>query len=481
MPMKMLHSQRDERDEVRQTTGAISPNTKMTLGRPVEMIVATAALPVSTRRKLVVLFAPHACPNIAGRNHTMQVHYPRCAGLDVHKKTVVATILITAADGTVQKKTRTFSTMTADLLTLADWLDAFEVSQVALESSGVYWHPIYNLLEEGHTVILVNPQHMKAVPGRKTDVKDSEWLADLLRHGLLKPSFIPPRPIRELRDLARYRKTLVQERTQEINRLQKVLEGANIKLAAVATDILGTSGKDMLNALISGEQDAEALAELARGRLRAKLPALRQALEGRVQLTHRFLLARMLAHIQFLEDSLAEVQQEIEQHLHPFEQALVLLQSIPGIHLLAAITILSEIGIDMSRFPSAKHLASWAGLCPGNKQSGGKRLSGKSTKGNPYLRAILAEVVWAISHSKNIYLSAQYHRLARRLGKKKAVVAVSHSLLTIIYHVLKNNTAYSDLGADYFDQLDSRRIARQAVRRLEQLGYTVALTPKEVA
>lgn len=480
MAMKMLYCRRDERDEVRQTNGAVSPNTKMILGRPAQMIVATAEA-VSTHRKLVV-FSPLALVAIhARRKQSMQVLYPRCAGLDVHKKTVVATILITEASGSVHKKTCTFSTMTADLLALCDWLDTETVSHIALESSGVYWHPIYNLLEEGHTLILVNPQHMKAVPGRKTDVKDSEWLADLLRHGLLKASFIPPQPIRELRELARYRKSLVQERTAEINRLQKVLEGANIKLAAVATDILGTSGRDMLSALIAGEQDAVVLAELARGRLRAKLPALRQALEGRVQLAHRFLLERMLSHIQFLEESLASVQQEMEQHLSPFEEALTLLQSIPGIHLLAAITILSEIGIDMSRFPSAKHLASWAGLCPGNKQSGGKRLSGKTTKGNPYLRAILAEVVWAISHSKGNYLSAHYHRLARRLGKKKAVVAVSHSLLIIIYQMLKNKTSFQDLGADYFDQLDKERLQRQHVRRLEQLGYQVTLTPMEVA
>jgi transposase len=411
----------------------------------------------------------------------MQVLYPRCAGLDVHKKTVVACVLLTAPDGTVQQHTQTFLTMTADLLALADWLGAYGVTHVALESSGVYWHPVFNLLEEDHTIILVNPQHMKAVPGRKTDVKDAVWIADLVRHGLLQPSFIPPKPIRDLRELTRYRKTLVQARAQEINRLQKVLEGANIKLAAVATDVLGKSGRDMLEALVGGVQDAEALANLARGRLRAKLPQLRQALDGRVQPHHRFLLTRLLAHIDFLEESLAEAQGEIEQRLGPFEEAMTLVQGVTGIQTTSAAAILGEIGVDPSRFASAKHLASWAGVCPGNKQSGGKRLSGKPRKGNPYLRAVLAEVVWAISHTSGNYLSAQYHRLARRLGKKKAVVAVSHSILVIIYHLLRTKKPYTDLGADYFTQLDKTRIERHHVHRLEQLGYTVTLAPKVVA
>jgi transposase len=279
----------------------------------------------------------------------------------------------------------------------------------------VYWRPGFNLLAEGHVLLLVNPRHLKAVPGRKTDVKDSEWLADLLRHGLLPPSFLPPTPMRELRELMRYRKTLVQERAQEINRRQKILEDAHIKLAAVATDIVGKSGREMLQALIGGEQDAQLLAELARGRLRAKLPALRKALEGRVQPHHRFLLERMLTHSEFLEESLSEVQKAIEQHLTPFEEAMTLLQSIPGIHLLAALAILSAIGCDMSRLPCAKHLASWAGVCPGNKQSGG------------------------------------------------------------------NKKPSSDLGADDCDKLDAVRVEQHHVRRLEQLGYTVTLTPKDAA
>jgi transposase len=411
----------------------------------------------------------------------MQVIYARCAGLDVHKKTIVVCILLTQATGAVQKIIRTFSTMTADLLALDEWLSSLQVEHLALESTGVYWHPVYNLLEEGRTIILVNPQHMRAVPGRKTDVKDAEWLADLLRHGLLKASFIPPQPIRTLRELTRYRKTLTQERTQEVNRLQKVLEGANIKLAAVATDVLGKSGRAMLDAIVAGSQDADLLAELARGRLRAKLPDLRLALEGHVQPHHRFLLTRILAHIDFLEESLQQIQKEIEQQLSPFEEAMTLAQSIVGIQETAAAAILAEIGTDMSRFPSAKHLASWAGVCPGNKQSGGKILSSAIRPGNPHLKAVLAEVVWAISHTKDNYLSAQYHRLARRRGKKKAVVAVSHSVLVILYHVLRDKKPYSDLGADYFDKLDTKRIERHHIRRLEQLGYTVTLAPKEAA
>lgn len=410
----------------------------------------------------------------------MQVLYERCAGLDVHKKTVIVTTLLTQPDGIVQKQTRTFSPMTADLLALEEWLSALGITVVALESTGVYWHPVYNLLEEGRTVILVNPQHMKAVPGRKTDVKDSEWLADLLRHGLLKASFIPPQPIRELRDLTRYRKSLTQARTQEINRLQKVLEGANLKLAAVVTAVVGVSARAMLDALIAGSADAEGLAELARGRLRAKLPQLRRALEGRTQPHHRFLLAQMLTHIDYLEEAIAQVQGEMDQRLQGYEEAVTLLQTIPAVKATAAATIVAEIGVDMRAFPSAKHLASWAGVCPGNKQSGGKRLSGRLTKGNRYMRAILAEVVWSITRTHN-YLAAQYHRLARRKGKRRAVMAVAHSVLVIIYHVLRDKQPYRDLGEDYFDRLDTERVQHYHIHRLEQLGYTVTLAPAQAA
>jgi transposase len=316
---------------------------------------------------------------------------------------------------------------------------------------------------------------MKAVPGHKTDIKDAEWIAELLRHGLLSASFIPPKPIRDLRDLVRARKTLVQQRAQAITRVQKVLETANIKLSSVATDVLGVSGRAMIEALVAGVSDAEALADLARGRLRAKLPALREALEGRVEPTHRVLLRQLLAQIDFLQAQIESLSADIDQHLVPYEPLLARLMQLPGVGRLAATALLAEIGTDMSRFPSAKHLASWAGVAPGNKQSGGKRFSGKTTKGNRHLRAVLAEVVWVISHTHGNYLSTQYHRLAQRIGKKKALVAVSHSVLVIIYHLLRDNEDYHELGADFLARLDSPRQRDSAVRRLQALGYKVTL------
>jgi transposase len=411
----------------------------------------------------------------------MQVIYPRCAGLDVHQKTVVLTVMITQEDGTVPRERQTLTTMTTDLLTLDDWLRQLQIEVIALASTGVSWRPIFNILEEGRTVILVNARHMKAVPGRKTDIKDSQWIADLLRHGLLQASFIPPRPIREIRELTRYRKTLIQERADEINRLQKVLEMANLKLATVATDVLGKSGRAMLDAMVGEEADPDVLAELARGRLRNKLSQLRQALDGRVEADHRFLLERILAHIDFLEESVGIVQQEIEGRLAPDEEAVELLKSIVPLQAAAIATVLSEIGVDMERFPSDNHQASWAGVCPGNYESAGKRLSGKTRPGNPYLKAVLCELAWVIAHTKGTYLSAFYHRIARRRGKKRAIVAVAHKLLVIIYHVLKTKTPYTDLGEAYFDQLERAQIERRSVRRLEQLGYEVTLTPKQVA
>jgi len=411
----------------------------------------------------------------------MQVQYAQCCGLDVHHKSVVACVLLTAEDGTVQRQVRTFGTMTADLLALNDWLNAQQVEQVAMESTGVYWRPVYNLLEADHPIILVNAQHLQTVPGRKTDLKDSEWLAELLRHGLLKASFIPPAPIRELRELTRYRKTLVQERAQEANRLHKVLESANIKLGAVASDVLGTSGRAMLAALLSGEQDAAAMAELARGRLRAKRPALRQALEGRMTAQHRVLLRHILAHLDFLDGQLEQLTGEIERVQTPFADAVALVQTLPGVAEAAASAIVAEIGTDMSCFPSAAHLASWAGLCPGNRQSGGKRLSGHITPGNRWLRAMLGQVAWAAVHTHDTYPAALYHRLARRRGKQRAIVAVAHSLLVSIYHMLRAHQPYHDLGPDYLDQLDHQRLQRQYVRRLEQLGYAVTLTPAPAA
>jgi len=404
----------------------------------------------------------------------MQVVHPRCCGIDVHKRSVVACVLLTEPDGAVRRRISTFGTMTADLLALHDWLGGFGVTHIAMESTGVYWRPVYNLPEEnGRTILLVNPHHMKAVPGRKTDVQDSEWIADLLRHGLLRGSFLPPAPIRALRELTRYRKVLVAQRADEVNRVQKLLEGANVKLASVATDVLGVSGRAMLAALLDGQEDPEVLAELARGRLRAKLPELRRALAGRVQAHHRILLA----HIDYLEGAIADLQLEIERALAPYDEAVALLQTIPGVGPVPAAAIVAEIGVDMGRFPSGRHLASWAGVCPGNRQSGSKRLGGRTTNGNVWLRAMLGEVAWSIARCKGTYLHAQYHRLARRRGKYRAILAVAHSVVVIIYHMLRDRRPYADLGPDYFARLDTARTQQHHVRRLEQLGYTVTLSP----
>jgi transposase len=408
----------------------------------------------------------------------MQVVYPRCCGLDVHQKSVTACVMLTEAEGRVQTTVRTVSTMTADLLVLDDWLTSLGVTHVAMESTGVYWRPVYNILEDRHEIILVNAQHIKAVPGRKTDVKDSEWLADLLRHGLLKGSFIPPAPIRALRELTRYRATLVQHRTLEINHLYKTLEGANIKLGAVVSRMLGVSSRAMLEALVAGEQDPEVLAQLARGPMRAKLPDLRRALTGRVQPYHLILIEQILAQIDAVQQSIERLEAEIERSLTVYQEEMALLQTIPGVGKVAAATIIAEIGTEMSRFPSAHHLAAWAGLCPGNRQSGGKRLPSKAREGDTWLKAALGEAAWAVARKHDTYLSAQYHRLARRRGKQKAIVAVAHSILVIAYHILHDRQPYRDLGTDYFDTLDATRIQRHHVTRLQALGFDVTLTPK---
>jgi transposase len=340
---------------------------------------------------------------------------------------------------------------------------------------------VYNLLEDQFTLLLVNAQHIKAVPGRKTDVRDCEWIADLLRHGLLKPSFVPDRPQRELRELTRYRTTLVRERTAEVNRLQKTLEGANIKVAAVASDIMGKSARQMVEALVAGATDPAALAQLARGRLREKQVALEQALRGRFGEHQRFLVAQQLAHIDYLDEAIARVSTEIAERLRPFEDALTRLETIPGVGRRGAEIILAEIGTDMGRFPTAAHLAAWAGLAPGNNESAGKRQSGKTRKGSPYLRTLLVEAGQAAGRTKSTYLAAQYHRLAARRGKKRAAVAVGHTILVIIYYLLKRGTRYQELGGGYFDERDRQAVERRLVRRLEALGNTVTLAPRDPA
>ena len=408
----------------------------------------------------------------------MEVVHPRCCGLDVHKRTVVACVLISGpTGGPPRREVRTFGTMTDDLLALADWLAAEGITHVALEATGSYWKPIWNLLEGAFDLLLVNAQHIKAVPGRKTDVKDAEWIADLLRHGLLRPSFVPDRAQRELRELTRYRTSLVQERVAEASRLQKTLEGANIKLGDVASSVLGRSARAMLEQIVAGRTDAVALAQLARGRLREKIPQLERALAGRVAPHQRFLLAQQLAHLDYLDEAIERVGAEVAERLRPFAVALERLDTIPGVGRRTAEILLAEIGPDMSRFPTAGHLASWAGMCPGHDQSAGKRRSGKTRKGSPWLRQALVEAAQAAGRTRGTYLSAQYHRLAARRGKKKAVIAVGHTILATAYQLLAREQAYEDLGPDYFERRDRVAVERRSIRRLEALGYRVTLEP----
>jgi len=411
----------------------------------------------------------------------MELLYPRCCGLDVHKKLVVACLLITEPNGKLHKEVRTFTTMTVDLLALADWLTSNGCTHVAMESTGVYWKPIYNLLEGLFELLVVNAQHIKAVPGRKTDVRDAEWIADLLRHGLLKGSFIPPTAQRELRDLTRHRTTLVQERARIVNRLQKVLEDANLKLAAVATDVLGVSARAMLEALVDGETDPATLADLARGKLRAKLPQLEQALTGRLKPHHAFLLSELLGHIDYLDEAIERMSSAIAERLQPAEDDIALLDTIPGVNRRTAELLLAEMGSDLGRFPSADHLASWAGMCPGNHESAGKRTNGKTRKGSPWLRQALIEAAHGAARSKKTYLGAQYRRLAARRGKKKALVAIGHSILVIAYHILTRREPYRDLGPNYFDEQDRQHVEQRLVRRLKRLGYEVELKPIDKA
>jgi transposase len=466
----------------------------------------------------------------------MEVLYSRCAGVDVHKKTVVVCRIIPGPDGKPIKEIRTFTTLTRDLLALSDWLTEGGGTHVAMESTGVYWKPVYNLLEGTFTLLLVNAAHIKQVPGRKSDVRDCAWIADLLRHGLLKGSFVPDRGLRELRELTRYRTALVRERAAEQNRVHKTLEGANIKPAAVATDLMGVSARQMLAALCTGRRDLEAIAQLAKGRLREKIPLVEQALEGDFQPHQRFLVTQQLAHIDYLEALIDQVSEEVAQRLEPaapppseaaaapgsdaldeaaalaaaelearreelhlrlateglqeqeavegplsFAAAVALLVTITGVSQRTAEVIVSEIGTDMSRFPSAGHLCSGAGLVPGLNVSAGKRHGNKTRRGSPWLRSALVEAAHGASRSKGTYLSAQYQRLAARRGRKKAIVAVAHTLLATAYYLLKNRTTYEELGDASDDARDKEAIQRRLVRRLEEIGYTVTVELAQAA
>lgn len=405
----------------------------------------------------------------------MEVVHATCAGMDVHKKDVKVCLVMRDAHGQRQQQVRTFSTMTKDLLALHDWLLTHDCQIVAMESTGIYWQPIFNLLEGDVQVMLVNPSHIKQVPGRKTDVKDCEWIAQLLEHGLLNGSFIPPREIRDLRDLTRYRRQLVHEHTSEVNRLQKVLETANIKLASVATDVMGKSGRAILQALLAGERNPEHLAELSKGRLRNKKKELALALEGRLRPHHARLLTRILAHLEFLEESIAECETEIEEMCRPFEKDIELLDTEPGVDRRSAQDLIAEIGVTMKQFPSHKHLCSWAKISPGNNESAGKRHSGRTGKGNKWLRSILVECAHAAGHTKDTYLGSQFRRLAGRKGKKRAAIAVGHSILESAYFILRDKVPYHELGADYLDKINQTHIVRYHVRRLESLGLKVSV------
>ncbi len=454
----------------------------------------------------------------------MELVYSHCAGLDVHKKTVVACVRIPGSDGKPQKITRTFSTMTADLLALADWLLAHGVTHVAMESTGEFWKPVFAILEASFTVLVVNAQHIKQAPGRKTDVKDAEWIAELLAHGLLRASFIPPAPQRDLRDLTRQRTLIIQERAAVVNRLQKVLEWANLKLSAVATDVTGKSARAMLEALVDGQSDSAALAELAKGRLRAKREALEQALTGRVREHHRFMLARHLEHIDFLDEQIAAfdaaIAEAIREASEPDEpgppndgdasalptaagapetpaaaealtngtpppmtwaEAIAIWDDIPGIGRRVAEQIVAEVGVDMAQFENAAHLASWAKLCPGNHESAGKRKTARVGKGNNWLRSTLVQAAHAAVRVKDRYLSAFYGRLVGRRGKKKAIVAVAHKILVLAYTLIRKRERYRDPGANYLDGYRKDKLLHRLRRRIEQLGYAVNLEPIAVA
>lgn len=406
----------------------------------------------------------------------MQLVHPCCAGLDVHKKTVVACVLKTHSDGRFEKHAATFGTMTPDILALSDWLNGHGVTHAALESTGVYWRPIYQLLEEHFTLLVANAQHIHRMPGRKTDVTDAEWLADLLRHGLIAPSFVPAPAQRQLRELTRHRSNVIARRAQCVNEVHRTLEGTNIKLSSVATDITGVSATLMLQQLLDGQSDPNVLAELARGSLRKKLPELRKALQGTVRPHHQLILGQLLGEIQACDEQVQALNQEISLRLEKQEEILERLDDIPGVNRRVAEVIAAELGTDTSRFGSASRAAAWSGICPANRQSGQRRYRARSRFGNTHLKSALTEAGRAAGRSKNTYLGAQYRRLAARRGRKRAALAVGHSILTIAYHMMDRGTRFEELGADYFDRRNPDQVKNRLVARLVKLGYQVSLT-----
>lgn len=407
----------------------------------------------------------------------MDVLHPCCAGLDVHKDSVYACVRRIGPGGGVRETVQVFGTMTPDLLRLADWLAAEGATHVAMESTGVYWKPVYFILDGQFELVLANAQQLKRVPGRKTDTQDCAWIAKLMQHGLIAASFVPPEPQRDLRELCRQRVQLTRQKAAVSNRIQKVLEDANLKLGSVASDVLGKSGRAMLKAIVAGETDPMKLAELALGRLRKQLPRLRPALTGRVTEHHRFVLKLFLDEVEVVEAWVRRLEERIAVVLGPFAEAVRRWTTIPGVDRRTAEAVAAEIGTDMGRFPTEGHLSAWAGMCPGNDESAGRRRSGKTPKGSPWLKRALVQAAWAASHTKDTYLSAFYRRLAARRGRKRALVGLGHAILVIMYHMQRTGTDYADLGGDYFERRDTDRLTRRLVRRLESLGLKVTLEP----
>jgi transposase len=406
----------------------------------------------------------------------MDVVVDRCAGLDVHKDTVVACVRAPGPGGTRREAVATFGTVTVELLALRDWLVAHGVTLAGMESTGVYWKPVFSVLEDALECWVLNARHLRNVPGRKTDVSDAQWICQLVEHGLVGPSFVPPKPIRELRNLTRYRRAQIEERSREAQRLDKVLQDAGIKLSSVASHILGVSGRAMLEALVAGGRDPDALADLAKGVLRKKIPQLQEALVGRFSAHHALLVGQILAKLDFLDEAIANLSVEIDRAIAPFETQLGLLATIPGVDRTSAQELIAEIGVDMERFASSERLASWAGMCPGHHESAGKQRSGKARPGPKWLQRTLTQSAKAAGHTKDTYLGAQYQRLRGRRGPAKATKAVGHSILVAAFHILRDGVPYHDLGADWFGRLRPQQHARRLVHQLEALGYTVTIT-----